>query len=302
MSLNKHSHSMNPEIFLTGSNGFVGSYLTKYWEKSYKILPYKREDNITISSPYTIHLAGIAHDVKNATTDTRLSREVNVELTKKVFDAFLQSDSSEVFIFLSSIKAVVDSPLKQVLESDVPQPIGIYGISKLEAEQYILSKQLPVGKRVYILRPALIHGPNNKGNLALLQKFINTKIPWPFAAFHNQRSYCSIQNLTFIIEQLLMDREIPSEIYHIADDDSISTNQLIGIMAKAQGKHARYLPISEKWIIGMAKLGDRLRLPFNTEKLNKLTGSFIVSNEKIKNAMGKHLPFSCEQGFLQNLK
>lgn len=292
---------MNPEVFITGSSGFVGSYLRKHWEKYYTLIPYRRELNIKVTSPYTIHLAGIAHDVKK-TGSEKLYRDVNVELTKKVFDAFLQSDSSEVFVFLSSIKAVVDSPIKQVVESDVPQPIGIYGISKLEAEQYILSKPLPEGKRVYILRPVLVHGPNNKGNLASLQKFINSGIPWPFAAFENKRSYCSIQNLTFIMEQLLLNREISTGIYHIADDDSISTNQLIAIMAKAQGKHARYLPIPKKWIKVMAILGDRLRLPFNTEKLNKLTGSFIVSNEKIKNEMGKPLPFSCEQGFLQNLK
>lgn len=292
---------MNPELFMTGSNGFVGSYLTKHWEKVYTILPYRREINIEISSPYTIHLAGIAHDVKNA-TNSQLYREVNVELTKKIFDAFLESSTSEVFIFLSSIKALVDSPFKEVVENDTPRPVGIYGITKLEAEKYILSKPIPVGKRVYILRPTLIYGPNNKGNLAVLLKFINTRIPWPFAAFENKRSYCSIQNLKFVIEQLLLNSEIESGIYHIADDDSISTNQLIAIMAKAQGKHARYLPIPKKWITGLAKLGDLLQLPFNSDKLNKLTGSFVISNEKIKNAIGKPLPFSTEQGFLLNLK
>lgn len=292
---------MNPELFMTGSNGFVGSYLTKHWEKSYKILPFKREQNITISSPYTIHLAGIAHDVKNA-TDTRLYREVNVELTKKVFDAFLQSSSSEVFVFLSSIKVLGNSSSKEVNENDEPHPVGIYGITKLEAEQYILSKQIPAGKRVYILRPALIHGPNNKGNLALLEKFVNTGIPWPFAAFQNQRSYCSIQNLTYIIEQLLLNREIESGIFNVADDDSISTNQLIALLAKSQNKRVRYIRIPKKWITSLASLGDFLHLPFDTEKLNKLTGSFVVSNEKVKNAIGKPLPFSTEQGFLLNLK
>ncbi len=292
---------MKGDLFLTGSSGFVGSFLTKRWEGIYNILPYKREFNIAITSPYTIHLAGISNDINN-TIDEQLYWEVNVELTKRVFDAFLLSNSTEVFVFLSSIKAVVDYPLKEVVESDIPHPIGIYGKSKLAAEQYILSKPLPEGKRIYILRPALIHGPNNKGNLSLMKKFINTKIPWPFAAFHNQRSYCSIQNLEFIIEQLLLNCEIPPGIYHIADDGNISTNQIIALMAKVQGKHARYLHISKNFITRIAKLGDILKLPFNTKILNKVTGTFIVSNEKIKNALDKPLPYNCEQGLIQNLK
>lgn len=50
-----------------------------------------------------------------------------------------------------------------------------YGKSKLLAEQYILSKTIPNGKRVYILRPCMIHGTGNKGNLNLLYKIVSKK-------------------------------------------------------------------------------------------------------------------------------
>src|SRR5690606_40901886 len=63
---------------------------------------------------------------------------------------------------------------------------------KLMAEEYILSKPLPDNKRVYIIRPCMIHGPGNQGNLNLLYKVVEKGIPWPLAAFENKRSFLSI--------------------------------------------------------------------------------------------------------------
>ncbi|MGK4422647.1 hypothetical protein ACSLVQ_30785, partial [Klebsiella pneumoniae] len=70
-----------------------------------------------------------------------------------------------------------------------------YGKSKLLSEQFILSQDIPKGKRVYILRPCMIHGPNNKGNLNLLYEIVKKRIPWPLGMFKNKRSFCSIDNL-----------------------------------------------------------------------------------------------------------
>ena len=100
--------------------------------------------------------------------------EINTELTKNIFDSFLISDA-KVFITLSSVKAVADSVNDILTEDHISDPKTHYGKSKLLAEQYILSKKIPSGKRVYILRPCMIHGPGNKGNLNILYKIV-TKI------------------------------------------------------------------------------------------------------------------------------
>ena len=99
-----------------------------------------------------------------------------------MYDAFLMSNSS-VFIMLSSVKAVADDVVGPLREDCVPNPKTHYGKSKLLAELYILSKQIPHGKRVYVLRPCMIHGPNNKGNLDVLYKFVSKRIPWILGAF-----------------------------------------------------------------------------------------------------------------------
>jgi nucleoside-diphosphate-sugar epimerase len=292
---------MKPSIFLTGSSGFVGKHLQKAFETEFHIEAYQKGTAPNISSEMVIHLAGLAHDLKKTNNESAYF-DVNVGLTKLVFDAFLASEDSKVFIFMSSVKAAADSLHGILTEEKHPAPQTAYGKSKLEAEKYLLSRELPANKRLYILRPSVIHGPESKGNLALLQKFVTKGIPWPLAAFHNQRSYCSIQNLTFVIYQLYMQPMIPSGVYNVVDDEPLSTNELITIMAKASGKKARLLAIPRGVIIGISKIGDIFKLPLNSERLQKLTESFEVSNKKLLDAMGVPLPLSSRDSLYQNFK
>ncbi len=284
-------------IFLTGSGGFIGKSIRKYLSNSVHYTNFKREENIVIKEDIVLHFAGKAHDIKKVSRPDEYYK-VNTELTQKVFDAFLDS-KAKVFIVLSSVKAVADSVKEELTEDDTPHPITDYGKSKLLAEQYILSKPIPNGKRVYILRPCMIHGPGNKGNLNLLFKLVIKGFPWPLGAFENKRSFCSIDNLCFVIYELIENDQIPSGVYNIADDEAISTNELIGLIANSQNKISRIWFFSTSVIKALSKLGDLFRLPLNTERLNKLTETYIVSNNKIKTAINKPLPITTKDGLLK---
>ena len=284
-------------IFLTGSSGFVGSSVLNYFGTD-TIIQYKRGDNFKVDSASTvIHLAGKAHDLKN-TSNPYEYYQANTELTQKVFNAFLASNA-KVFITLSSVKAIADQLEGELTEEQLPNPVTHYGKSKLLAERYIFSKEIPEGKRVYLLRPCMIHGPGNKGNLNLLYKLVSKNIPWPLGAFENKRSFCSIDNLMFIIKELIERENIPSGIYNVADDEPLSTNELIGLIAQSQNRKPRIWKISNGFIEFAAGLGDKINLPLNTERLQKLTSSYVVSNAKIKAAIGKPLPFSSREGLLK---
>jgi nucleoside-diphosphate-sugar epimerase len=284
-------------ILLTGSTGFVGTSIINSFN-SEDIVQYKRSDELKINAfSAVIHLAGKAHDLKK-TSNPDEYYQVNTELTKTVFDAFLASDS-KVFITLSSVKAVADEVQGELNEEHIPNPITHYGKSKLLAEQYILSKEIPEGKQVYILRPCMIHGPGNKGNLNLLYKLASKGIPWPLGAFENKRSFCSIDNLMFIIKELIEREDISSGVYNIADDEALSTNNVISILAESQNKRAKIWNVSKGLIQSLAKLGDLIHLPLTTERLQKLTESYVVSNHKIKIAIGKPLPVSAKYGLLK---
>ncbi len=285
------------KIIITGAKGFVGQNLKGYLKNKHLqdlSLRYRPNQQIDLENTgVIIHLSGKAHDLKKVSQPSDYY-EANFELTKQLYDTFLKSEAKK-FIFISSVKAVADSVEDTLTEETIPNPQTHYGKSKLMAEEYIQAQPLPEGKSYYILRPCMIHGPGNKGNLNLLYQFVKKGIPYPLAAFENKRSFLSIENLCFTIKELL-EREIPSGIYQIADDESMSTNQLVSEIAYTLKLKPKLWPVPSLVIKSMARLGDVLKLPLNTERLNKLTENYIVSNQKLKNALGKELPIKAIEG------
>lgn len=292
------------KITITGASGFVGRNLKNYLKISHEVramsVRYIPNQQLDIEKDVLVHLAGKAHDLKKVSHPQEYY-EANFELTKQLFDAFLQSRAS-IFIFMSTVKAVADEVQDVLTEEVKPNPKTHYGISKLQAEEYILSKEIPNGKRVYILRPCMIHGPENKGNLNLLYQLVSTGLPWPLGGFQNQRSFLSIENLCFVIKELLENSSVPSGVYQIADDDSLSTNELIELLAASLNKKGKVLKIAPSWIKIMARFGDTLHLPLNSERLQKLTENYRVSNSKIVAAIGKSLPVSSKEGLLKTFE
>jgi nucleoside-diphosphate-sugar epimerase len=203
---------------------------------------------------------------------------------------------------MSSVKAASDDPDGILTETVIPAPATPYGRSKLRAEAYIQSVPLPEGKSYYILRPCMIHGPGNKGNLNLLYKFVRKGIPYPLSAFDNRRSFLSVENLCFVIGALVSETGIPSGIYNVSDDEPLSTNEIVRTISASLGKKARLLPVSRQLIGFMARVGDGLHLPFTTNRLNKLVSDYVVSNSKLKMALNAELPLSSREGLLITLK
>ena len=299
-------------ILVTGASGFIGRNLVKYLQSgSLNILPFSRDfgmDYKKIDSNYIndervetiIHLAGKAHDLKNTSNDQEYFR-VNTDLTIDIFNAFLKS-SAKTFIYFSSVKAVKDHYAEILSEDTTPTPFTSYGLSKLNAEKYLLSKIVDSKKRVIIIRPSMIHGPGNKGNLNLLYELVSKNVPWPLGAFKNYRSFCSIDNLCFVVNELISRPEIQSGVYNIADDQVVSTNRIIELIGISLNKKPMFLYINKKVIKFIARVGDIINLPLNSERLTKLTESYRVSNFKIKAAIGKSLPFSTEEGLLKTFQ
>jgi len=308
-------------ICISGIHGFVGSNLVTVLKKQHilygldivapqkegvvKTLSWKDLELGTLSRKLPrfdaiIHLAGKAHDTKNQSIAQDYF-DINTGLTQKIFDFFLES-SAKKFIFFSSVKAAADSVIEDILTEEInPTPVGPYGESKIRAEEYI-QKHLPQDKQVYILRPCMIHGPGNKGNLNLLYNVVKKGIPWPLGSFDNRRSFTSIDNLCYVIEGLLT-QDVPSGIYHIGDDEAMSTNELIITMCEVMGKKPHIWKMNKRVMEGCARLGTLLHLPLNTERLRKLTENYVVSNEKIKKVLGiEKMPVTAKEGLVKTIK
>jgi nucleoside-diphosphate-sugar epimerase len=308
-------------LLITGIHGFVGSNLVAALKGKHRIygLDIVAHEKEGVVHTYAweevddlpeidaiIHLAGKAHDTKNR-TEKQVYFDINTKLTERIFDYFVSS-SAKQFIYFSSVKAAADRVVGDVLTEEVlPAPKGPYGESKIAAENYIngqlsiLNSPFSI-KKVYILRPCMIHGPGNKGNLNLLYKVVSKGIPWPLGAFENRRSFTSIDNLCYVIDRLLAG-DIASGTYHIGDDEALSTNELIALLCETMDKKPRIWKLNRKLMSVCAAVGTILHLPLNTERLNKLTENYIVSNRKIKHALGiEHLPVRAKEGLKRTIQ
>lgn len=304
------------KIIITGVHGFVGKNLADNLSKYHTIYGLSTNskpvhgvsqiftwDNINQipKADVIIHLAAIAHDINNK-VDAKEYFDVNVGLTQKIYDYFLSSSISK-FIFFSSIKAISNSLNNEILlESTPASPSGPYGMSKRAAEEYILNNTPDSEKTAIILRPSMIHGLGNKGNLNLLYNYVKKGLPWPLGKFENKRSFLSIPNLIYLINKII-DSEINNGVYNIADDEPLSTNNIVNIISSILGSKTRIYKIPKNVIYLMAKTGNLFSNTFNEYKLEKLTENYIVSNTKIKDALSiKSLPVSAQEGIEQSIK
>ncbi len=312
-------------ILITGIHGFIGSNFIRALRDKHTLygldIIFPCRDGVSqtfswrdiepTSFPFQtlpqfdaiIHLAGKAHDTKNQSA-AQSYFDINTGLTQKIFDFFLES-SAKKFIFFSSVKAAADSVVGDMLTEDViPAPVGAYGESKIKAEEYIKEhlEYSTTEKQVYILRPCMIHGPGNKGNLNLLYNVVKKGIPWPLGDFDNPRSFTSIDNLCYVIEGLL-NQDVPTGIYHMGDDEALSTNELIAIMCEAMEKQPRIWKMNKRFMEACAGLGTLFHLPLNTERLRKLTENYVVSNAKIKAVLGiDKLPVTAKEGLMKTIR
>ena len=281
------------KFLITGAYGFVGTNLCKYLaEKGHECLaldiPAAKRDDVPYVSFYTwdeldklpvvdavVHLAGKAHDLKKVASEQSYF-DINVGLTAKIFAAA----KTTRFIYFSSSKADANG--------------NAYGRSKLAAEQFL-------NGRAIVLRPAMIHGPGNKGNLNLLWDIARRGLPWPLAAFENKRSFTSIANICAAVEALCERGE--NGIYPIADDEMLSTNRLIELIAETCGKRAKLWRVPKGVMRMVAKIGDVLHLPLNTERIVKLTEDSFVNNSHLKSQLGwKRMPIRAEEGLRRTLR
>ena len=323
-------------ILITGVHGFVGSNLVKHLapfntiygldivnpkkEGVVKTFGWEDLDNGSIPKiDAIIHLAGKAHDTRNmSAADVYFT--VHTELTQRIFNWYLSHKTASKFIFFSTAKSAADQVSEDILtEECVPTPVGPYGESKIKAENYIIEKFAPSaisrpyhnfddtdsvisGKRVYILRPCMIHGPGNKGNLNLLYDVVSKGIPWPLGAFENRRSFTSVGNLCYVIDGIL-NKFVPSGIYHIGDDEALSTNELIQVICGVLGKKAHIWCLPKDLMKGIAKVGGWLHFPLNPLSMQKLTENYVVSNAKIKGALGiEEMPVRAKDGLKETIR
>ena len=238
-----------------------------------------------------IHCAARVHVMNDVEVDPLSEfRKVNVEGTLNLARQAALAGVRR-FIFVSSIKAngeetVLDVPYSADAQAS---PIDPYGISKLEAEQGLLSLAAETGMEVVIIRPVLVYGPGVKANFLSMMHWLHRGVPLPFGAVHNKRSLVALDNLVDLIVTCIDHPAAANQIFLVSDGEDLSTTELLRRMGMALGKPARLLPVPS-WLIkrGAAILGKQALA-------QRLCGSLQVDINKSRELLGWVPPVSVDE-------
>lgn len=203
------------------------------------------------------HLAGLAHAGKKSNFSETDYQAINVEATKNLFNQAVKAGVRR-FVYFSSVKAI---------DAD-----DAYARSKRDAEKELLSLAKTASTEVVILRPALVYGPNLKGNLASMQWAIKKGRFPPIPKTHNKRSLISVQDL---IDAACIAAEHPavaSKTYVITDHQSYSTRRIYEILCQSVGRRPLH-PFLPSWVFRLA-----FRLIGRPDLFQKLLGDAFYSD------------------------
>lgn len=226
-------------VLITGANSFVGTNIERWLMKSpadflvdtvdtmneaWKQADFTRYDVV-------FHVAGIAHvDPKPemAPLYYKVNRDLTIEIAQWAKEhgvkQFIYMSSRIVYRASKSMKGNVTTVETQ------PDPNDFYGDSKLRAENGLRELDCPTFK-ICILRPPMIYGPGNKGNLPRLA-WLATKTP-VFPAWHNKRSMLHVNNLAEFVKQIIL-REMEGKFFP-QNAEYADTVEIVRMFAKEHG-------------------------------------------------------------------
>ena len=299
------------KVLLTGSNGFLGQYLSQFLaEKGYSILAHTRKaqtfdhpnihninfdlndnlDNIDLNQvEVIIHCAGRAHVMhETATSPLGVYRHTNVKGTLNLAQKAVESGVRR-FIYLSSIKVNGEQTTTQAFQpNDIVHTDDPYGLSKYEAEQALLELSKNTGLEVVIIRPVLIYGPNVKANFKSMVGLANKKIPLPIGCLDNKRSMVSLYNLVDLIHVCMTHPKAKNEVFLASDQDDISVKQLFEKLAYHQNNNLIILPVPKSLIAFLASLVGKKAMA------SRLCSELIVDTSKNTQLLGWTAPYTVD--------
>ena len=288
------------KILITGASGFVGRYLVDELSPSYEVTAFVRKKDpylpseveqlinnnffdvdIPKDTDVIVHLAGIAHNKNNSVDEFK---KINVDGTLELAHKALQANVKR-FIFISSIGVNGNSTHgKAFTEQDTPNPTNDYTKSKYEAEKALAKLFENTNIDLVIIRPPLIYAHDAPGNFSKLLMLIKLGQFLPFGCTHNQRSFIAIENLvSFITACIYHDTKI-NETFLIADDEVISTKQLIQCLSSGMGKSMILLPVPTKLLSILADATGKVGI------FEQLYGNLQIDNRKAKKFFNWHPP------------
>ena len=285
---------MSQGILIIGGAGFVGTRLANRFSRGAEkyvlgdIDTSSPVDNIVeldVEAPTSLGQVAGAKSIINLAAvhrdDVRpLSRydDVNVQGAKNVCDAASKHGVNKI-IFTSSVAIYGFAPA-DTDESGCPNYFNDYGRTKYLAEQVYKEWQAedPENRTLVIVRPTVIFGEGNRGNVFNLLKQIASRRFVMFGNGKNRKSMAYVENVAAFLEYSLSFKP-GLHIYNYIDKPDFDMNTLVSEARKTLfGKNNVGLRLPA--FLGMA-------IGYFADVVAKLTGKTLpVSSIRVKKFMG----------------
>ena len=237
-------------ILIVGGSGFVGSRLMldfphyQYQNLDKKESPFfsnkttlgniLNKDDLTFRNNInTVVLLAAEH--KDNVHPSKLYYDVNVQGTKNVLKA-MDNAGIKNLIFTSSV-AIYGLNKTNPKESHFEDPFNHYGKSKWQAEQAIKNwySEDPQRKSVTIIRPTVIFGERNRGNVYNLLKQISSKKFIIIGKGQNKKSMAYVGNVVAFINNRLEKNDVGYHIFNYIDKPDFSMTELVSVIENKMG-------------------------------------------------------------------
>ena len=248
-----------------------------------------------------VHLAARVHKPEFSDEDAVLHDRINYEGTARLAQQIAETGRSARLLFLSTI-AVHDRNATFIDENTPLAPHTSYGRSKARAEKAIAHALSDGPSDWTILRPTVVYGPQCPGNMSRLARLIKTGVPLPLGAIHNLRSVLYSANLVDVIHTTLTHPAASRQIFCVADPSPLATPDLVCALADALGVSVRLWNCPVPLLRCAAYSCDvvhrllGVRMPLDSDTLEKLTGSLVVATTKLFSTLGWSAPYATATG------
>lgn len=310
-------------ITLIGGSGFVGTRLIELLKDEYQIRNIdKREshfhNDITVTgdvrdqASVSRHLAGaglvvlLAAEHRDDVSPVSLYYDVNVGGMRNVLEA-METNGVKRIVFTSSV-AVYGLNKKSPDEDHPADPFNHYGKSKWQAEQVLRQwYETHPDWNINILRPTVIFGERNRGNVYNLLKQISGGKFLMVGKGKNKKSMAYVGNIVSFIRFLIEQKPTGYNVYNYVDKPDFDMNELVSHVGNVLGKPipSTHLPY---WL-GMCG-------GYGFDLLARLTGKKLsVSSVRVKkfcattrfdaakaHASGFKAPYTLEEGLERTLR
>jgi nucleoside-diphosphate-sugar epimerase len=317
------SAALMEKILLIGASGFVGTDLIRVLKGSYELINLDKRmsdshPDITVlgnvcdlesMDSYFKDISAIillAAEHRDDVTPISKYYDVNVDGAKNVV-ALMDKYGIKRLIFTSSV-AVYGLNKDNPDEGHAVDPFNHYGISKWQAEQVLNQwyEDNPDGKSLTIIRPTVIFGENNRGNVYNLLKQITSGRFVRVGDGENKKSMSYIRNITAFIEYLVNKNTAGRQIYNYADKPDFTMNELITEIEKTLPikipaiKVPFFLGMVGGYLFDIMAFIIQKKMSISSVRIKKFCATTQFDSTKVEES-GFEKPFTIGQGLANTL-